>query len=360
MDTQERWSIIFAWQKCHNISQVASQLGRSRPTVRHWVNHYLEHGNVDSANKCGRPPALDYEAAEEAVQLLLSDDTGTASQAARVLHAEGKSSKLLHNSTIIRHAKRAAAAPGKPLQVVRGLPAKQLSQDTIKKRVAFATKNKWRRWDNVMFTDRKKFNFYYPGVPVKPQKWVIKGERWRAPRVNHAQVLNVYAGIGKKGIARAHIVAGTSKHISKFLNKAGQVSKNITAAEYEAVVRDTFLPAGGRLFGSRSWVLQQDNDPSHKKAALKALAAYNKKNNSNIQLLPNWPPNSPDLSPIENVWGYVQAKVNARGCKTFHEFKQAVLSELKAVPKDMLKNLLNSMPNRLADCLQEKGGMTKY
>jgi hypothetical protein len=37
-----------------------------------------------------------------------------------------------------------------------------------------------------------------------------------------------------------------------------------------------------------------------------------------------------------------------------------VLAELKAVPKDMLKNLLNSMPNRLAECLKKKGGMTKY
>jgi hypothetical protein len=360
MDTKERWSIVFAWQKCPNISRVSEQVGCSRPTVRHWVTHYLKHGNVDSANKCGRPPALDTDTAEEAVQLLLRDDVGTAAEAARVLYEEGKSSKLLDKKTIMRHAKAAAATASKPLRVVRGLPSKLISKDTIKKRLAFAKKNKGRRWDNVLITDRKKFHFHYPGVAVKPLKWVLKGEEWRAPRVNHAQVVNVYCGIGKKGITRAHIVAGTSQHTSQFHNNAGQVSKNITSAEYEVVVRDTFLPAGERLFGSRSWVLQQDNDPSHKKAALRALAAYNKNNSSSIQLLANWPPNSPDLSPIENVWGYVQGKVNARGCKTFAEFKKAVLAELKAVPKDMLKNLLNSMPNRLAECLKKKGGMTKY
>jgi transposase len=360
MDDQERWQIVFAWQKCHNFSKVAREVGRSRPTVMHWVNHYLEHHNVESANKTGRPPALDSAGAEEALQRLLTGDQGTASEVARVLHTKGKSKKVLHKSTIIRHAKAVAAAEGKPIRVVRGFPSKQLSKDTIKKRLNFATRNRKRSWANVMFTDRKKFHFYYPGVAVKPLKWTRKGETWMQPKVNHAEVVNLYAGITRQGITKAHIVAGTSQHQSRFLNKKGQVSKNITAAEYAAVVGDTFLPEGERLFGPIGWILQQDNDPSHKRAAENAVAAHNKKRGSNIQLLPSWPPNSPDLSPIENLWGYIQGKVNARGCKTFAEYQQAVLSELKAVPKQMLRNLFDSMPTRLADCLKAKGGKTKY
>jgi hypothetical protein len=110
----------------------------------HWVNHYLEHHNVESANKTGRPPALDSAGAEEALQLLLTGDRGTSSEVARVLHTEGKSKKVLHKSTIIRHAKAVAAAEGKPIRVVRGFPSKQISKDTIKKRLNFATKNRKR------------------------------------------------------------------------------------------------------------------------------------------------------------------------------------------------------------------------
>lgn len=73
-----------------------------------------------------------------------------------------------------------------------------------------------------------------------------------------------------------------------------------------------------------------------------------------------WPPNSPDLSPIENVWAYVDAKVQALGCKTFAEFKQAVLHELKSVPPQMLKKLYASMTNRVEVVLREKGGKTRY
>ena len=62
-----------------------------------------------------------------------------------MLHVEGKSAKVLHKSTIIRHAKAVAAAEGKPIRAVRGFPSKQLSKDTVKKRFNFATKNKGSR-----------------------------------------------------------------------------------------------------------------------------------------------------------------------------------------------------------------------
>jgi hypothetical protein len=363
MKTKERWDIIHAWQESRNITRVANQLGRTRRTVQHWVHHFNKHGNVESGKRTGRPPLLDDSGAGAALQLLLSEEHGTGFKVAQALHAQGTTSKLLHKSTVLRHAKGAAKAEGKPIRAVRGLPGKELTQGTKLKRYNFAKANQGRDWGNVMFTDRKKFHFYYPGVSVKPMKWLRKGEKWTAYKVNHAQVVNLYAGITKHGITKAHIVAGTSKHTSKYTNKKGQTSKNITGAEYEDVLQLTFLPEGQRVFGPvgvSKWVLQQDNDPSHKRASTKVLATHKGKHGCSIELLQNWPPNSPDLNPIENVWGYVQGKVNARGCKTFDTYKAVVLAELRGVPKSMLTNLFASMPKRLAVCIKAKGGKTTY
>ena len=363
METTKRWAIVHAWEKCSNFTTVAKELGHSTNTVKHWVHQYQSHGNVDDVKRSGRRPALDDDGAHASLQLLLSGNHGAASGVARVLHAEGRSAKLLHRSTIIRHAKKVAKSKGKPIRVVRGLPSKDLSNTNKVKRLNFALKNQNRSWANVMVTDRKKFYFYYPGVQVQPMKWIRKGEKWVAPKVNHAQVVNLYAGITKFGVTKAHIVAGTSHHVSRFTNKKGQPSKNITTAEYEHVLQHTFLPEGNRLFGGvgvSNWVLQQDNDPTHKKAAIKVLSAHKGKLSTSISLLEDWPPNSPDLSPIENLWGHLQGKVNARGCKTFMEYQQAVLDEPSVVPKSMLAHLFASLPKRMDACIKAKGGKTTY
>jgi hypothetical protein len=50
------------------------------------------------------------------------------------------------------------------------------------------------------------------------------------------------------------------------------------------------------------WFFQQDNDPAHRLAS-SYLKAWNAKHASSVQLLKNWPPNSPGLNLIENIWG---------------------------------------------------------
>lgn len=215
---------------------------------------------------------------------------------------------------------------------------------------------------NVEFTDRKKYHLTYPGVKVGPVAWVMKGQAREAHAVNHPQCVNIYAGITKYGVTKCHIVAGTSKHKSPYSNKQGNQARNITQAEYKQVLNATLLPEGSRIFstvGIGSWVLQQDNDPAHRVAA-GVVEEWNKKKGSSVRLMPNWPPSSPDLNPIENVWAYVQAKVNALGCKTFEEFCDAVQNTFKSVPKSMLKNLFASMRNRFATVLARGGDKCGY
>lgn len=163
-------------------------------------------------------------------------------------------------------------------------------------------------------------------------------------------------------MTRIHVVAGGSKHKTTFRNKRGQTARSITASEYLSVVLDTFLPQGTAMFSTQglgSWVLQQDNDPCHRFAA-DAIKEWNLKRGSSISLLPSWPPNSPDLSPIENLWGYVGARVQARGPTSFEAFKQAIIHEQGNVPRNVLHNLYNSMPRRIAQVIELEGDKTKY
>ena len=111
------------------------------------------------------------------------------------------------------------------------------------------------------------------------------------------------------------------------------------------------LPGGEGIFssvGKRSWVLQQDKDPTHGAAT----AMVDKHNRLRIH--------SPDLSPIENVWAIVGAKVDKLGFKTFSQFKKAVNRTFQNLPKATLVNLLDSVPKRMRLCLEKDGGRIRY
>jgi hypothetical protein len=98
---------------------------------------------------------------------------------------------------------------------------------------------------------------------------------------------------------------------------------------YETVMKVTLLPGGRRLFsqggGQASWVFPQDNDPPHKLASTH-VKVWNSKHGASVRILEQWPPNSPDLNPIENVWGWMEAKINQLGCKSWADFKAASCS----------------------------------
>jgi transposase len=363
---EERHKIVFEYENLGSIRAVVNKLHYNRKTVRKWVNKAHGGEKLVSESGGGRPQALSTTGAKTAMDMLLSGKYASAKEVAEALTKQGlvQAKEVPHPTTIIRHAKAAAMKLGEPIKAVSGKPTKQLTEDTKKKRLQFVNDNTSTTWGNVMFTDRKKFYFRYPGTRVRRCQWVRKGQKRVAYSPSKPSGLNIYAGITKFGVTKPHIVSGTTGHKSTYKNKKGQAAKNITTSEYQHVVEKTLLPEGRRLFSSKgmsTWVLQQDNDPTHKKASQIAVGLWNKKHpGATVKLIKFWPPNSPDLSPIENVWAWVQTKVDKAGCQTFKEFKACVFETLKNVPRRMLNNLFRSMKDRLKECKAKKGEKTKY
>jgi hypothetical protein len=332
--------------------------------VGHWWQRYLDTNGVDDAKRTGRPRAIPPKLEGRALKMLMDEDTNGARHVAKQLAAEGATRNVVHKATVIRAARRAALQKGKKLAAKRGSPPKGMRQATRLKRLAFAKANLKKDWNKVLFTDRKRFYLRYPGSKVKPVRWAFEGEEEHEAvfQPTNPQCLNVYAGISPYGMTALHVVAGTSKAKTYHMTKAGKPAKNITRSEYQEVLMNTLLPEGTKLFnlkGVKDWYLQQDNDPSHGVVGT-VLQDWNQSHASNVQLLPNWPPSSPDLNIIENVWAWVQQKVNRLGCKDFEAFKQAVVDTIAAVPEDMILNLFSSLKARMKAVVEKDGGYTKY
>jgi hypothetical protein len=365
LSDKEKWGIITMMEAGNTQMAVAAKLGINRNVVGKYWQRYQTTGGVARQPGSGRKPILDTAAEDKVLEMVTGSDSPSAEDVSKQLHVEGVTPHAVNRSTIIRAAQRAAGRAGQKLWVQRGKPAKAMTADTKKKRLAFALAHQNTDWKLVLFTDRKKFHLRYPGTKVKQCRWVLGlaiDSTAAAYMPTRPYCYNLYAGMCLCGVTKAHAVAGTSKHTQKHYNKRGQLAKNITESEFKVVMGETLLPEGRKLFttqGISTWTLQMDNDPSHN-CAPAVLKKYNKANSSSVQQLINWPPNSPDLNPIENLWAWLQARVDQKGCSSFEEFKQAVDSELAAVPKEHLANLVASMKKRLQLVVKRGGGPTGY
>lgn len=365
LTTEEKWRIIHEFQQLKNITKVSKNLKIRYQTCHFWIARHRLTGGVDEVMGRGRKPSLSEEAAKHALDLLLSNNSGGSERVALKLVTDNKTKKLVHRTTLWKAAcEQALKTKGRKLKAVRGTPKiKLLGGPTVLKRLAYCKARKGSKgcWQNVLFTDRCKFAFKFPGCVVHACEYLLEGDNRSATMVNHPHVYNIYAGICKYGVTDVVEVAGTSGTKSVYKNKKDEMAKNITANEYFDVLDKGLLPSALKIFrsaGHSSFELMQDNDPSHN-AASDAIKAFNRKHNTSITLLKN-PPNSPDLNPIENVWSYVQRRVDLRGCKTFALFKVAVREEIRNIPSSMLRNLIGSMSRRLMACEKAKGQRTKY
>jgi hypothetical protein len=81
----------------------------------------------------------------------------------------------------------------------------------------------------------------------------------------------------------------------------------------------------------------------------------------NINILP-WPAYSPDLNPIENLWGILVRRIYAenRQFQTREELQEAILEAWEEIDQRTIDNLVGSMPNRLFQLIQCNGGPIDY
>jgi len=358
----ERWAIVHSWQRLQSVKAVQQEQGKCESVVRQWIDRHAATGDVLDQPRSGRRRAMQADTQGIALDWLMGGGHSGAAAVARALMDAGETSQVLHKTTIIRNAKAEAQRQNFRLRALVGRPKKMLTAATMKKRLDFARGHQSYDCRCVMFTDRKSFNFRNPGVKVHRISWVRDGQRREAGSVNHPSGVNLYAGLTPFGMTTFHVVAGTTGYKSTYTNKQGAQSRNITTTQYKDVVAQTLLPEGRRLFlsqGITSWVLQQDNDPTHKVAA-DEVKQFNKKNQTNVSILLGWPPSSPDLSLIETVWAYLDSKMDSLGCKDFTEYKAALVREFKAVSQEYCRHLYAGMPKRIQSCMARRGDKTGH
>ena len=122
------------------------------------------------------------------------------------------------------------------------------------------------------------------------------------------------------------------------------------------MLNDHLLPFLRRL-GGGNWTFQQDGASVH--TAADTIAWLKARNLDPI----SWPSLSPDLNPIENLWGLLVRRVYDNGRRQFNsaqELRAAIQTSWNSIELEVQENLVLSMPKRMYAVIRGGGKTTKY
>ncbi len=105
---------------------------------------------------------------------------------------------------------------------------------------------------------------------------------------------------------------------------------------YCSILKEKMLPSL-RALGRRA-LFQHDNDPKH---TSKATVGFLKKNRVKVI---QWPSMSPDLNPIEHLWGILKRQVEHHSPSSIQSLKEVILEEWKKIDLAKCHQLVHSMP----------------
>ena len=121
---------------------------------------------------------------------------------------------------------------------------------------------------------------------------------------------------------------------------------------YISLMQQSMIPSLQKL-GCRA-VFQHDNDP---KRTSKMTSALLKRLRVKVM---DWPSITPDLNPIEHLWGIIKWKMEVHKVSNIHQLCDVVMEECKSILMATCEALANSMPRRVKAVLDNDGGHTKY
>ena len=197
------------------------------------------------------------------------------------------------------------------------------------------------RWRSVMFTDESRFCLQ--GRDGRNLVYRRQGERYSDSCVLERDSFRggsvmVWGGISYYGRTNLMVING-----------------NLTAARYRDEVLIPRVQPFMHLHGP-GLIFQQDNARPHV-----ARIVLDHLEQSHIDMLP-WPAISPDLSPIDHVWDELERRLRRRrnAPVTHQQLAQALQEEWFLIPRDFIRQLINSMRRRCHAVVVARGGHTRY
>jgi transposase len=319
--------IRFLQGRGKSIRQIATRLGRSKCAIQ-------QHASVKFSALGGRPKLL-----SEREERLLIRDVSTG--------------KLENAAAAARHLSETRGTSVSRQTISRALQRGGLKSVAKKKKPAISLKNKKQRlawcrehenwtiadWMRVIWSDETKIRRYNSD-----------GLEWcwvRDPGELSERTVKQTRKFGGGGITIWGCITweGTG-----FMCK---IIGNLNAELYVGILRDELMQTIDYYeLDPHQIIFQQDNDSKHTSKLAKDFFEESK-----IAVM-DWPAQSPDLNPIENIWALMKKKIGKHGRPPsgILELWEIVQKQWDEISVDDCRSVIESMPRRIAAVIKSKGG----
>ena len=336
METTEckRKAVIELHKAKKSIRDISKQLQVPRSTVHDIVTKFKEFSTVKNLPRTGRPTILTPQDKRRIVRLALKNPRITTKDLCKELE---DSNVCVSHSTVRRCLNKNSLKGRRP----RKTPLHQSRH--LKARLDYAKRNidkDFVFWNSVLWTDETKIELF--GHSRSQFVWRKPNDAYNpnftVPKVKHGGGnLMFWGSFAARG--PGHLVC---------------IKETMTKDIYKKILEENLKKSATKLSLGRRFIFQQDNDPKHTAKIVK-----NWLENNRINVL-EWPAQSPDLNPIENLWTYWKEKVHSRGPKNLQELEQFAIEEWSQIPMSLCRKMVVNYGKRLEKVIKAKGHAIDY
>ena len=343
----QRHFVIHEWLRCRGvISRVIYRTGLERRYIEKWVNRYRSTGTVNDSPRSGRPRVLNSPQVTKLVKAVEERDSVAAAVAAQ--RKKGTIPRSVSVKTVRRAVKPYLERKNQRVKPV-------LTPRTRQKRLVFSQRQH-KYLKRLVAVDSK----YLKGCfGPKHKVWVKRGTTRIVEKPRKGPQVHVYGGITRYGATKLIRATGTTGLAPRFIRPGGvRKYSGVCAKEFQQILQKHLVPEAKRLLRGKknpNPVFLLDGAPPHTAASTRRFMRAQR-----IQYVKDWPPNSPDLNPIENVWAWLQQQVAAQEPSSGAAIWRVAQQVWETLTPDMCSSSMCSFTDRLQACASNDGGHTDY
>jgi transposase len=312
-------------------SKIARIFRLNKNFVYRWFHKYQYHEPIQDASRAGRPRVYTDDKERKIVKLALKHSEMSYDQLIQELQTRKGFVRLTKNllrDIFKRHGLQRRLSPPKP----------HLTLSQKRDRVKWCRQRLNQDWSKVVFLDESRFQI---GTTAG------RDARYRTIMVGSTVSNSLTVKFGKHKNVIGFI---TNKRLARIIS----FDQNMNAEYFCAQLEAEILPSLKRKMGDDFKILM-DNDPKHTSKMAKRLYA---RFPGNFLFLPV---NSPDLNPIENVWGHMGYLIDQKNPQTKTALKEEIdIAWSEATKSEHMKNVFDSMPHRIRLVINAKGDAIDY